>query len=62
MEIVGNDAFELTFENGKTSGVLFSSVVEVEVELLDELLEGVVLNLAPVGLSLGNSGNEGNQK
>ena len=62
VEVVSNDTLEFPFENGEASGELLSAVFDVEVEFLDKLLESVVLNLAPVGFSLGNSGNECNQK
>jgi hypothetical protein len=56
---VGNNAFELSLENGNTVGELFSAVVDVEVVILYELLESVVLELAPVWLGLSCGSNEG---
>lgn len=62
VKIVSYDALEFTLKNSKASSVLFSAVFDVEVEFLDELLESVVLNLAPVGFSLSDGGDEGYQK
>ncbi len=59
MHVVGNNAFELSLENGNTVGELFSAVVDVEVVILYELLERVVLELAPVWLGLSCGSNEG---
>jgi hypothetical protein len=59
VHVVGNNAFELSLENGNTVGELFSAVVDVEVVILYELLERVVLELAPVWLGLSCGSNEG---
>lgn len=52
------DALEFCLKNGMTQSVLLSSVVNFEIEVLDELLEGVLVQVAQEGLGLGHSGNK----
>jgi len=53
---VSIDALEFCLKNGMTQSVLLSSVVNFEIEVLDELLEGVLVQVAQEGLGLGYSG------
>ena len=55
--VVLDDAFEFLSEKLVAHAKLFSSVFKGRFELSDELVEGVVVKIAPVGLSLGNCSN-----
>lgn len=52
------NALEFCLKNGMTHSVLLSSVVNFEIEVLDELLEGVLVQVTQEGLGLGYSGNK----
>ena len=58
VHVVGNHAFELSFEDSDTASEFFGAMVDVEVVILNELLERVVLELGPVGFGLSGGGNE----
>ena len=56
------DALKFCLKNCMTHGVLLSAVVDVQIEVLDELLEGILLQVALVRFGLGYGGDEGSKE